>query len=302
MPFVQSVQNNTDPVNIYYEDAGSGKPVVFIHGWPLNGAMWEYQVTRLTQQGIRCITYDRRGFGKSDWPYSGYDYVSLAGDLKRLLDHLDLAEVTLVGFSMGGGEIAKYFSLYGGARVCKVVLISAVVPYMLQTTDNPEGVPQEVFDKMANGILEDRPTFMENFAKDFFGVSLLNHPVSDAFLANNLTQVMKSSIFATLQCAQSFSSTDFRKDVDKINVPTLVIHGTSDKTVPIKATGELSARLINEATFIKYEDEPHGLWFTAKDRLNKDLAGFILNSDEFVSRDFDNPESNYETSGIYQAL
>src|SRR5665647_153271 len=135
MPFIKSTQLAAEPVNIYYEDMGKGKPVVFIHGWPLSGAMWEYQVTQLPQQGLRCITYDRRGFGKSDRPYSGYDYNTLAGDLKSLLDELDLNDVTLVGFSMGGGEIAKYFSLYGGARVSKVVLVSAVVPYMLQTAD-----------------------------------------------------------------------------------------------------------------------------------------------------------------------
>jgi non-heme chloroperoxidase len=282
MPFIQSAQNNTNPVNIYYEIAGKGKPVVFIHGWPLNGAMWEYQVTTLAQQGMQCITYDRRGFGKSDQPYEGYDYATLAGDLKSLLDELNLNDVTLVGFSMGGGEIAKYFSIHGGARVSKVVLVSSVLPYMLQTTDNPDGVPQEMFDTMAAGMMEDRPAFMENFAKDFFGVSLLNHRVSAAFLANNLTEVMKASPFATLQCAHSFSSTDFRYDVVKINVPTLIIHGDGDKTVPIKATGEESAKLINGANFIVYEGEPHGLWFTAKERLNKDLADFILSTGNFA--------------------
>lgn len=275
MPFFKSAQNNAEPINIYYEDFGKGKPVVFIHGWPLSGAMWEYQVTQLSQQGLRCITYDRRGFGKSDWPFDGYDYNTLAGDLKSLLDELDLKDVTLVGFSMGGGEIAKYFSLYGGARVAKVVLVSAVVPYMLQTADNPDGVPQEMFDVMSKGMMDDRPEFMESFNKDFFGVTLINHPVSDAFLANSLTKVMQSSPIATLQCAKSFSSTDFRKDVVKINVPTLIIHGDDDKTVPIKPTGEESAKLIKGSKFIVYEGEPHGIWYTAKDRLNKDLINFI---------------------------
>ncbi|MDB5280439.1 MAG: non-heme chloroperoxidase [Ferruginibacter sp.] len=302
MPFITSNQNNAEPVNIYYEDCGKGKPAVFIHGWPLNGAMWEYQVTQLTQQGIRCITYDRRGFGKSDWPYDGYDYNTMAGDLKALLDELNLEDVTLVGFSMGGGEIAKYFSLYGGARVTKVMLVSAVVPYMLHTSDNPEGVPQEQFDTMANGIKQDRPAFMESFGKDFFGVSLLNHPVSDAFLANNLTQVMKSSPIATLQCAHSFSSTDFRQDVTKINVPTLIIHGDSDKTVPIKATGEESAKLIPNATFIVYEGEPHGLWYTAKERLNEDLRDFILISADQAGSKFREREIVRENSEPYHAF
>ena len=275
MPFIKSAQNSAEPISIYYEDLGKGKPVVFIHGWPLSGAMWEYQVTQLTQQGLRCITYDRRGFGNSDRPFDGYDYNTLTGDLKSLLDGLNLQDVTLVGFSMGGGEIAKYFSLYGGARVAKVVLVSAVVPYMLHTSDNPEGVPQEEFDKMAKGMIDDRPSFMETFNKDFFGVSLLNHPVSDAFLANSLARVMEASPIATLQCAKSFSSTDFRQDVLKINVPTLIIHGDSDKTVPIKATGEKSAKMINGAQYIIYEGAAHGLFYTEKERLNQDLVDFI---------------------------
>lgn len=275
MPFIKSAQNNLETINIYYEDLGKGKPVVFIHGWPLSGSMWEYQLTELPKHGLRCIIYDRRGFGKSDRPFAPYDYETLAGDLKALLDQLDLQDVTLVGFSMGGGEIAKYFSLYGGVRVSKIVLVSAVVPFMLQTNDNPQGVPQAAFNGMAEGILEDRPAFMEKFNKDFFGVSLINHPVSEAFLANSLTKVMEASPIATLECAKSFSSTDFRKDVVKINVPTLIIHGDSDKTVPIKATGEESARLIPNAEFIIYEGEPHGLWYTSKERLNQDLIDFI---------------------------
>ena len=275
MPFIRSAQMNTEPIKIYYEDHGQGKPVVFIHGWPLSGSMWEYQITNLPQQGLRCITYDRRGFGRSDWPAGGYDYNTMAGDLKAIIDELNLTDVTLVGFSMGGGEIAKYFSLYGGAKVSKVVLVSAITPYMLKTDDNPGGVPQEIFDKMTKGMLEDRPAFMQDFNKDFFGVSLVNHPVSDAFLANSLTQTLCASPIATLQCAKAFSSTDFRQDVPKINVPTLVIHGDKDKTVPIKATGEQSAALIAGAQFIVYEGAPHGLWYTDKDKLNQDLVNFI---------------------------
>ena len=275
MPFINSTENNSEPIKIYYEDSGTGKPVIFIHGWPLSGAMWEYQITQLPQQGLRCITYDRRGFGYSDRPFTGYDYNTLAGDLKALLDELDLNDVTLVGFSMGAGEIAKYFSLYGGKRVAKVVLVSGVTPYMLKTEDNPEGVPQEVFDGMTKGMIEDRPDFMESFNKDFFGVSLVNHPVSAAFLANSLTKCMDANVMATLECAKSFSSTDFRQDVVKINVPTLIIHGDADKTVPIKPTGEQSARLIPNARYVVYEGAPHGLWYTHKERLNQDLIDFI---------------------------
>lgn len=275
MPFIQSAQNSAEPINIYYEDLGKGKPVVLIHGWPLSGAMWEYQVTALTSVGLRCIVYDRRGFGKSDRPFEKYDYDTLASDLKALLDALDLQDVTLVGFSMGGGEIAKYFSLYGGARVSKTVLISAVVPFMLKTGDNPDGVPQEEFDKMAKAMLNDRPTFLQAFNKDFYSVGLANHPVTDAYLNNTLNKAMDASPIATLACAKSFSSTDFRNDVIKINVPTLIIHGNDDKTVPIKPTAEESARLIPGAKFIMYEGAPHGLWFTEKEKLNKDLINFI---------------------------
>lgn len=276
MPYFNANKNNENPVRIYYEDLGKGKPVVFISGWPLSGSMWEYQVTQLTQEGLRCITYDRRGFGHSDRPFSGYDYDTLASDLNNLLVELDINDVTLVGFSMGGGEIAKYFSLFGGIRVAKVVLISAVVPYMLQTADNPDGVPQQEFDKMAKGMLADRPTFFEGFNKVFYGAEgLTDHPVTDAYLADSLQKAMDASPIATLACARSFSSTDFRKDVIKISVPTLIIHGDNDKTVPIKPTAEQSLKMINGAILKVYEGAPHGLWFTEKEKLNKDLVDFI---------------------------
>ncbi len=275
MPFVQSTQENQDPVNIYYEDFGTGKNVIFIHGWPLSGSMWEYQVTSLAKQNFRCITYDRRGFGKSDYPAGGYDYNTLAADLKAVIDGLHLADVTLVGFSMGGGEIAKYFSLFGGANVSKVVLVSCVIPYMLQTNDNPNGVPKEKFDEMSEAMLADRPTFLEAFNKDFYSVSLTSHPVTGAYLANALNKAMTSSPVATSECANSFATTDFRMDVGKINVPTLIIHGDNDKIVPIKATGDETSKLIPDADYIIYEGAPHGLWFTEKDKLNQDLIRFI---------------------------
>lgn len=275
MPFIQSKQNNSETVNIYYEDSVIGKPVVFIHGWPLSGSMWEYQVTQLYQLGFRCITYDRRGFGKSDRPYIGYDYDTMAGDLKALLDQLDLNNVTVVGFSMGGGEIAKYFSIYGGERVTKVVLISAVVPYMLKTSDNPDGVPQETFDKMLEGMTTDRPTFLESFNKDFYGAGLLSSPVSDAYLNNALNKAMDGSPVATIECAKAFATTDFRQAVSMINVPTLIIHGDADKTVPVDATGKESAKLISGSILKIYDGAPHGLWFTEKEKLTQDLIDFI---------------------------
>ncbi|MGH2646950.1 MAG: alpha/beta fold hydrolase, partial [Ginsengibacter sp.] len=218
MPVIRSSQKDTETVNIYYEDLGKGKSLVFIHGWPLSGSMWEYQVTEFTKRGFRCVTYDRRGFGKSDKPFSGYDYDTLAGDLKNVLDELSLEDVTLIGFSMGGGEVAKYFKLYGNQHISKVVLISTVLPYMLKTSDNPDGVPKQLFDEITTGIKNDRPGFMEGFAKNFYEVATAKQPVSDAFLANNLARVMEASPIATLECANSFAFTDFREDVPKINV------------------------------------------------------------------------------------
>ncbi len=274
MPFIKSSQNNAAPKNIYYNDLGKGKNVVFIHGWPLSSEMWEYQVNELYKY-YRCITYDRRGFGKSTWPSEGYDYDTLAGDLKSVLDELDLQDVTLVGFSMGGGEIAKYFSLYGGERVSKVVLISTVVPYMLKTDSNPDGTPKEAFEGMMEKMLDDRPAFLQSFGKTFFGVGLVSHPVSDAFLDNNLVRAMNSSSIATSECAKSFAFTDFRDDVKKIHVPTLIIHGDADKIVPIKAAGQHSAEMISNSIFKIYEGAPHGLWYTEKEKLNQDLRDFI---------------------------
>lgn len=275
MPFIKTSKNKDEGINLYYETYGEGKNVVFIHGWPLSGSMWEYQVTDLSVNGYKCICYDRRGFGKSDKPADGYDYNTMSDDLKAVLDELDLQEVTLVGFSMGGGEIAKYFSNHGGARVCKVVIISAVIPYMLKTPDNPDGVPQETFDEMTKNMKADRPGFLADFAKDFFGVKLLKHPVSDAFLANNLTKTMEASAIATLECAKAFATTDFRNDVPAINVPALIIHGDSDVTVPIEPTGKHTAKMLPDAIFKIYEGAPHGLWFTEKEKLNADLKAFI---------------------------
>ena len=262
-------------VNLFYEDLGTGKPVVFIHGWPLNHEMWEYQLAELPKYGLRCIAYDRRGFGKSDRPWANYDYDTLADDLKAVLEQLDLRDVTLVGFSMGGGEIARYIGKYGTERVGKVVLMSAVTPFMLKTDDNTEGVPKENFDEMVEKITKDRPAFMSTFGKQFYGATLLNHPVSQQFLDWNQSHCMMSSAKATVDCVRSFSETDFRKDVVKINVPTLIIHGDADKTVPIDVSGDKTAALLPNAKYTVYEGAPHGLFITEKDKLNADLVAFI---------------------------
>jgi len=275
MKFITNIDSEGTETKIFYEDLGKGRPVVLIHGWPLDHTMWDYQVAALTDAGFRCIAYDRRGFGKSNKPLTGYDYDTLTSDLKALIDELQLEDVVLVGFSMGGGEVVKYFSNYGGQGVTKAVLISSIAPFMLQTEDNPDGVPQEQIDEIAASIQKDRPGFLGDFSKQFYGVGLLNNPVSEQRLTVDLICAMQATLKSTLGCAISFSGTDLRADMGAVNVPTLIIHGDDDQTVPIKPTGEQAARLISDAEYIVYEGEPHGLFITAKDQLNGDLIDFI---------------------------
>lgn len=276
MSFIKSKNSESgESVKIFYQDIGAGQPVVLIHGWPLSHEMWEYQINDLVESGFRVIAYDRRGFGKSSKPWDGYDYDSLTGDLKSLLDELDLNDVILVGFSMGGGEVVRYFSRYGGERVSKVALLGSVTPFMLKTADNPKGVDQSVFDKMMEEMKDDRIGFLDSFGKQFFGVNVLNKPVSTPLLEYYRMLCTMASPRATQECAKSFSSTDFREEMSQVNVPTLIIHGDADKTVPIEPSGEQSAEMIPDANFIRYEGAPHGFFYTEKQKLNKDLISFI---------------------------
>lgn len=267
-------------IELYYQDLGQGAPVVLIHGWPLNSAMWDYQLAELPKHNLRVIAYDRRGFGKSSKPWDGYDYDTMADDLKAILETLDLQNVTLVGMSMGGGEVARYMGRHGGARVSKVAFISSVTPYMLKTDDNPDGVDQSVFDDIMENLKKDRAGFLKDFSKQFYGVTMLNHPVSQGHLDGDFVRAYKASHKATLDCAEAFAMTDFRQDLTKITIPTLIIHGNSDKTVPIEASSDLTAKAIPGAEYIVYEGAPHGLFFTEKDRLNEDLIAFARGSVE----------------------
>jgi len=262
-------------VNLAYADYGIGRPVILIHGWPLSKEMWEYQVSDLVQAGLRVIKYDRRGFGHSEKPWSGYDYDTLASDLNSIIEELDLNDVALVGFSMGGGEVVRYLSRYGSTRVSKIVLISAVTPFLGKTEDNPDGVDQSVFAEILDGLRKDRIGFLDDFGKQFFGVNLVNHPVSTPLLDYYRMLASVASPRATEQCALAFSQTDFRKDVQAITVPTLIIHGDDDKTVPIEVSGNLTATMIPSAQYVVYEGAPHGLFYTHKERLNQDLITFL---------------------------
>jgi pimeloyl-ACP methyl ester carboxylesterase len=265
-------------LRVHYTDLGEGSVIVLMHGWPATHAMWEYQLAELPKHGFRVVAHTRRGFGLSDQPWSGYDYDTLADDLKAVLDALDLQDVTLVGFSMGGGEVARYLGRYGAARVARVAFVSAVTPYLLKSGDNPDGVDEENFDSILAGLQDDRFNFLTGFARQFFGVTLLHPAVSDATL-NWLQSISQTaSPHATERCVKSFSATDFRADLATIKIPTLVIHGSADKVVPLAASGARLPTYIEQAQLVVYEGAPHGLFVTEKERLNRDLVAFARGS------------------------
>ena len=269
-----------DDVTLYYKDWGpnDGPPAVLIHGWPLSADSWDDIAMPLAEAGHRVVAYDRRGFGRSEQPFTGYDYDTLAADLTALLHHLSLQNAALVGFSMGGGEVARYMSRHHQqhpGHVRSAVLISSVVPYMLQADDNPEGVPQSTFDTMTEGMREDRAHFFSGFFKDFYGVGLVSKPVSDEWLQWSRSVAMSASLKATLACADAFATTDFRSDLASFDVPTLIIHGTSDQTVPIDASARPAAAGIADATLKEYDGAPHGLFKTHQDQLITDLKDFL---------------------------
>ena len=264
-----------EDIKVHYCDQGQGEPIVLIHGWPLSGASWEYQLAELPLHGYRVIAYDRRGFGHSSKPWNGYDYDTLASDLKAVLDHLNLQNVTLVGFSMGGGEVARYMSRYNGARVSRVAFVSAVVPYMLKTDNNPSGVDKSTFDDMITNLGKDRFGFLSDFGKKFYGQGVLSHPVSQGVLDWTAMLAFPASPRATTECVKAFGETDFRQDMKAINVPTLFIYGSSDDIVPPETGAKAAVKLVPNAQIVGYDGEPHGLLITAKDRLNRDLLTFV---------------------------
>lgn len=265
-----------DGTAIRYKTLGEGRPVILIHGWPLSGDSWDPVMMAMADKGMQAIAYDRRGFGGSDHAPTGYDYDTFSDDLADLIGHLGLtANIGIAGFSMGGGEIARYMSRHGGKGVSAVALVSSVVPYMLKTDDNPDGVPDATFQEMTEGMKTDYRKFFTGFFQDFYGVGLMSKPVPKEELEWAWETTMKAAQWATLKAAAAFAYTDFRPDLAHFKVPTLVIHGTADKTVPIDATGRQVAAKVPGAKLIEYDGEPHGVFATATDRLASDLTEFF---------------------------
>lgn len=263
-----------DGTQIYYNDWGQGKPVLFSHGWPLDGDMWEVQMLYLASRGYRAISYDRRGFGRSSQPWTGYDYDTFADDLHQLIEHLQLDSITLVGFSMGGGDVTRYVARHGAAKVAGLILLGATVPVFGKQDDYPQGVDHAVFDGMKAGLLKDRAQFMTDFNPAFYGTNVGN-VVSPAIFAQTVNTAMLASLKATLACVTAFSQTDFRQDLTKISVPTLVIHGAADGVAPFEITGKLTVELVPGCHLKLYEGAAHAFPTTHADRLNEDLLSFL---------------------------
>ena len=275
MPRLAVGTENGTPIELHYEDYGAGKPVVLIHGWPLSGRSWESQVPALVGGGYRVITYDRRGFGSSSQPWGGYDYDTFAADLDKLLQHLDLREVTLVGFSMGGGEVARYLGTYGSERVAKAVLAAAVPPYLYKAADNPAGALDDAtIAGFEAGVKSDRLAFLDEFTSGFFSAGG-QLKVSEAQRAYTRDIAASASPKGTLDCIAAFGRTDFRGDLDKVTVPTLVIHGDADAIVPFEASGKRSAEAITGSELVLIAGGPHGINATHAKQFNQALLDFL---------------------------
>ena len=276
MAFVQVGSENSAPVELYYEDHGSGSPVVLIHGWPLSGRSWENQVGALVDAGHRVITYDRRGFGKSSQPRTGYDYDTFAADLDTLLENLDLSDVTLVGFSMGGGEVVRYIGRYGTARVSRAVLAAAVPPYLYKSEDNPEGgLDDATIQQFQDGVRGDRIAFLDGFLTSFFAAGEQSDLVSEPTRLYHRDIAAFASPKGTLDCITAFGRTDFRDDLAKVTVPTLVIHGDSDAIVPFEVSGRRSHEAIEGSSLVLIEGGPHAINATHAEQFNRALLDFL---------------------------
>jgi non-heme chloroperoxidase len=275
MPRIAVGTENEAAIEIHYEDHGRGDPIVLIHGYPLDGNSWEHQEGELLAHGYRVISYDRRGFGRSSQPSVGYDYDTFTADLNALLEHLDLTEVVLVGFSMGTGEVVRYLGAYGSGRVRKAALLGAVPPFLLKTDDNPEGVDGKVFEDIKTAILKDRYAYFNDFFNDFYNADVLGGSrISEHAWQASFIVASGASPLATYACVDSWL-TDFRTDLRKIDVPTLIVHGTDDRILPIEATAERLPGLIAEARLVRVNGGPHNIAWTHPTEVNGALAKFL---------------------------
>jgi non-heme chloroperoxidase len=275
MPRITVGTENSEKIEIHYRDHGAGKPIVLIHGYPLDGNSWERQERALLAEGYRCISYDRRGFGKSSQPTVGYDYDTFAGDLNALLEHLDLNDVVLAGFSMGTGEVTRYLGTYGSARVRKAVLLGVIPPFLLKTEDNPEGVDGKVFEDIKSAVVADRYAYFKDFFDNFYNTDkLAPERISDQALQASFNVAAGASPYASYACVDTWI-TDFRGDLPKIDVPTLVLHGTEDRILPYSATAERLPGLIADVKVVPVEAGPHNIGWTYPDEVNRALLDFL---------------------------
>jgi non-heme chloroperoxidase len=275
MPRIEVGRENSGPIELHYEDYGSGRPVVLIHGWPQSGSSWERQIPPLLASGYRVITYDRRGFGASSWPASGYEYDTFARDLNTIVERLDLRDVSLVGFSMGGGEVARYIGTYGTGRVRTATLISAIPPFLLKRSDNPDGVDGSVFEGIIAGLQGDRPGFLTGFLANFYNVDVLRGSrISDDAVRAFWNAAVTASSIATIECVRAWL-TDFRHDLEHFDVPTLILHGEADRIVPLEVSAQRAHEAIEGSRLEIVAGAPHGMTWTHAEEVNKHLLAFL---------------------------
>ena len=275
MPFITNTKAK-EQVDIFYEDYGSGQPVILIHGWPLSRKSWEQQVWKIVEEGFRCISYDRRGFGTSSSPWDAYDYSSLASDLNAIIEELELKDAIIVGFSMGGGEVVRYLTDYGPSRIAKAALISSIIPLVKQKPDNPSGVPEDALEGIIDALQKDRVGFLKEFSKGFYNFEeTKGERISQAQLDYDFTIASFASPSATIQAALAWMHTDFRPELENVTVPTLIVHGDADATVPIETSAKQAHDGIKYSTLEVIEGAPHGLNVTHPDELNEILISFL---------------------------
>ncbi|WP_417557131.1 alpha/beta fold hydrolase [Mesoflavibacter zeaxanthinifaciens] len=274
MPFITN-ENTEEIVDIFYEDYGEGQPVILIHGWPLSRKSWEHQVWKIVEAGYRCISYDRRGFGISSFPWNGYDYSSLASDLNEIITQLELEDAIIVGFSMGGGEVVRYCTDYGTDKIAKAALISSIIPLVKQKDDNPSGVPEKDLLGIKDALENDRVGFLKEFSKGFYNYEENKDKISQAQLDYDFIVASHASPRGTIEAAKAWMHTDFRDELKNVDVPTLIIHGDADNTVPIETSAKQAAKGITNNTFHIIKDAPHGLNITHKEELNNLLIKFL---------------------------